>query len=348
MCILCLQLNACKLAFSNGSRVEHPLLDKVRQRCADSEGAASFFVELLQPDAHFRVDALEQRWTHATVNRLIDDRGVDPSAIAAAAKARRQSEVKQGCKLGWCAPFVSCFTCASPTMEADSDLPKDCAPSVVQSDSKRLWSRHLLSKLKRDKNSRNAAAAAAASDSPQNVEPQLDAAQTTAAPNGLRKHLAKLRKPFSRRSRHQGQLLSSGTDHPSESDPKCVEATEPSHSVQSSGVMQQQQQQVQVRSVSMTAVAASALEPHVQDDQQQQQGLSGQIDCTAGKGCLLPQYDAAQQHGCDAAVTENLPSSVKTATEGSVRYLCCWNLSLQDHATSCAICPLLRHIDIQC
>lgn len=136
--------------------MEHPLLDKVRQRCADSEGAASFFVELLQPDAHLRVDALEQRWTHATVNRMFNDRGVDPSAIAAAAKAPRQSEVKQGCTLGWCAPFVSCFTCASPTMEADSHVPKDCASSEVQKDSNGRWSRHLLFKLKRGKNPRDA------------------------------------------------------------------------------------------------------------------------------------------------------------------------------------------------
>ena len=145
------------------------------------------------------------------------------------------------------------------------------------SDSKRSWSRHLLSKLKRDKNPRDAAAAAAASDSPQNVEPQLDAAQTTAAPNGLRKHLAKSRKPFSHRFRYKGELLSSDTEQPSECYQGCVEGAEPSHSIQSSGVMQQQQQQAQVRSVSMTAVAASALEPHVQGEQQRQQGLSGQI-----------------------------------------------------------------------
>ena len=68
----------------------------------------------------------------------------------------------------------------------------------------------------------------------------------------------------------------------------------------------------------MTAVAASAVEPHVQDEQQQQQGLSGQMDCSDGEG--RPQYDASQQHGCDAAVAENPPTSVKTVTEGSIRY----------------------------
>ena len=331
--------------------MQHPLLDKVRQRCANPDMAAAFFIQMLHPTAHYRVNALNQMWTHPTVDRMLVDRGVDLSAVAAAAEARRRSKAKQGCKARWCAPLVSCFTCASPILEADSHAPDDCAPAEVQSDSKRSWSRHLLSKLKRGKNPRDAAAAAAASDSPQNVEPQLDAAQTTAAPRGLQKHLAKLRKPFPRWSRLKGDLLSSGTDHSFECDQGCVQATEPSHSVQSSGVMQQQQQQVQVRSVSMTAVEASALEPHVQDEQQQQQqqqqGLPALIDCTAGKGFLLPQYDAAQQRGCDAAVTVDLPSSVRTATEGSVRYLCCWNLSLQDHATSCAICTQLRHIGIQ-
>ena len=330
--------------------MEHPLLDKVRQCSANPDMAASFFIQMLHPTAHYRVNALNQMWTHPTVDRMLADRGDDLSAVAAAAEARRRSKAKQGCKARWCAPLGSCFTCASPTVEADSHVPDDCPPSEVQSDSKRSWSRHLLSKLKRDHNSRNAAAAAA-SDGPQNVKPQLDSAQTTAAPRGLQKHLAKLRKPFPRRSRHKGDLLSSGTDHPFECDQGCVEATEPSHSVQSSGVMQQQQQQVQVRSVSMTAVEASALAPHVQDEQQQQQqqqqGLPAPIDCTDGKGFLLPQYDAAQQRGCDAAVTVDLPSSVKTASEGSVRYLCCWNLSLQDHATSRAICTQSRHIGIQ-
>ena len=184
----------------------------------------------------------------------------------------------------------------------------------------------MLSQLKCDKSPRDAAAAA--SDSPQSVEPQVDAAQTIAAPKRLQKHLAKLREPSSRRSRQKGELLSSGTAHARiEPDQGCVEAAEPSHSFEPPDLMKQPQQ-VQVRSVSMTVVAATAFEPHVQDEQQQQQGLSGQMDCNDGERRLLTHYDAALQRGCEATA-EDLLYPVKTVTEGSVRYWFCKNLRLQ-------------------
>ena len=50
----------------------------------------------------------------------------------------------------------------------------------------------MLSQLKCDKTPRDAAAAA--SDSPQSIEPQVDLAQTIAAPQSLQKHLTRLSK----------------------------------------------------------------------------------------------------------------------------------------------------------
>ena len=71
-----LQLDACYDAHVNGTEVQHPLLDRVRQCSSNPEQAALFFCQILNPVPKLRQQAIHHAWCAETVGRMFEDIGI--------------------------------------------------------------------------------------------------------------------------------------------------------------------------------------------------------------------------------------------------------------------------------
>ncbi len=101
-----LQVQACELAKNCHSKVQHPLLDKVRQCSANPEQVARFFEEILSPIPHVRVEAISQAWCADAVTQMFTESGT--SYDSSATEADLQTEA------GLCTTLFGCFACGSP------------------------------------------------------------------------------------------------------------------------------------------------------------------------------------------------------------------------------------------
>ena len=171
----CLQIDACDLAASSGSEVQHPLLDKVWLCSANSDRAASFFLHLFHPVPHKRIAAVDHAWTASTLSRMYDEMGLNCRTSAAAS---RWSRIKQSCTGGLCA-FLPCFGSRSPTVEAETPLAGSCSHP-----NSKIWhddlscshvSKRTPSLLNQDLTSQGAAAH---TDVPESVQSQAGSMQT--------------------------------------------------------------------------------------------------------------------------------------------------------------------------
>ena len=116
------QIDACEVAHTSQSGVQHPLLDRVRQCSTDPDQAALFFQTILSPFPHVRVKALEELWCAATVNRMFSETGTNFEAGTAAAMAALQKR-NQKRKRGLCAALCGCFSAPISQRQEDSSCP---------------------------------------------------------------------------------------------------------------------------------------------------------------------------------------------------------------------------------
>ncbi len=110
------------MAHTSQSGVQHPLLDKVRQCSTDPDQAALFFQTILSPVPQVRVQALEELWCAATVNRMFSETGTNFEAGTAAAMAALQKR-NQKRKHGLCAALCGCFSASISQRQEDSTCP---------------------------------------------------------------------------------------------------------------------------------------------------------------------------------------------------------------------------------
>lgn len=106
----CAEVKACRLAEQTNPKVQHPLLDKVRQCSADPDQAAAFFFKILSPTPSIRAQASHPLWCVNTINRMFAETGTGYDT-AAAAKADLQSSQQR--KPATCSAFCACFVNAS-------------------------------------------------------------------------------------------------------------------------------------------------------------------------------------------------------------------------------------------
>ena len=112
------------MAHTDGSHVQHPLLDKVRQCSARPDEAARFFQTILSPCPEDRVQVLETRWCAEVVKRMFKQTGTDYKAGIGILMARKRLEARQRQKPSLCAALCGCFgTSRSPSREDDTCPP---------------------------------------------------------------------------------------------------------------------------------------------------------------------------------------------------------------------------------
>ena len=116
------QVDACEMAHTNQSGVQHPLLDRVRECSTQPDQAALFFQTILSPVSQVRVKALEELWCAATVNRMFSETGTNFEAGTAAAMAALQTRNKKQ-KRGLCAALFACFSTPISQRHEDSSCP---------------------------------------------------------------------------------------------------------------------------------------------------------------------------------------------------------------------------------
>ncbi len=116
------QVDACELARTSQSGVQHPLLDRVRQCSTNPDQAALFFQTILSPIPQVRVKALEELWCAATLSRMFSETGTNFEAGTAAAMAALQKR-NQKRKRGLCAALCGCFSAPISQRQEDSSCP---------------------------------------------------------------------------------------------------------------------------------------------------------------------------------------------------------------------------------
>jgi len=317
----CLQVDACDLADSTGSEVQHPLLDKVRHCSANSDQAASFFLHLFHPVPHKRIAAVDHAWTASTLSRMYDEMGLNCSTSAAAG---RWSRIKQSCTRGLCA-FMPCCGGRSPTVEAETHLTGSCShpnseTRVGDLSCSRL-SERTPSLLSGDKTSQSAAAD---TDKPESVQSQADSMQTAAAPSALQTCWNKVKKPFAGRSMRRGQRVNKGVTHSlAAGAPGAVEVVEVDKCILAPAAYKKQQ--VLIRAVTATAVPGIPPQLEVQDLQHQQQPISGCGQCLSShkEGIveteeLLTDHKAAVDVRKHSSSEEQLQQPVKGQSAESI------------------------------
>jgi len=292
----CLQVEACDLALSAGSEVQHPLLDKVRLCSANPEQAASFFLHLLHPVPHKRIAAVDHAWTASTLSRMYDEMGLNCKTSTAAS---RWCRIRQSCIGGLCA-FMPCCGGRSPTVEAETHLSGSC--SHPNSETGDLSCSRLSERMPslRSNQSKTSQSAAAHTDMPESVQSEADIMQT--APTALQTCWNKVKKPFAGRSKHRRQRVNKGVTHPiAEAASGAVEVVAADKSVLAPAA--DKQQQVLIRAVTVTAAPSIPPQLEVQDLQQQQQAISG---CGQGlsshKAGIVEQEELLTDHKAAADV----------------------------------------------
>ena len=262
----CLQVDACDLADSSGSEVQHPLLDKVRLCSVNPDQAASFLLHLFHPVPHKRIAAVDHAWTTSTTIRMFDEMGLNCSTTAAAA---RWSQFKQSCTRGLCA-FMPCCGGRNPTVEAETHLTGSCShPHSATQDGdlscSRLSERMPSLRSNQDKTSQSAAD----TDMPESV--QSEAGSMQIVPETC---WNKVKKPFAGRSKHRRPRVNKGVTHSIvEAAPGAVEVVAAYKCALAPAA--DKQQQVFIRAVTVTAAPSIPPQLEVQDLQQQQQAISG-------------------------------------------------------------------------
>jgi len=280
----CLQVDACDLAASSGSEVQHPLLDKVRLCSANPDQAASFFLHLFHPVPHKRIAAVDHAWTASTTSRMHDEMGLSCSTSAAEG---RWSKFKQGCTRGLCA-FMPCCGGRSPTLESETHLTGSRShphSATRDGDLSCSFLSEMMPSLRsnQDKTSQSAAD----TDMPESVQSKADSMQTD--PTALQSCWNKVKRPFAGRSKHHCQRVNKGVTHPiAEAAPGAVEVVAADKSVLAPAA--DEQQQVLIRAVTLTAVPGSPSGLEVQDLQQHQQAISN-----SGQGLLSHKEGKAEQ-----------------------------------------------------
>ena len=112
------------VANRDGSHVQHPMMDKVRQCSAKPDEAARFFQAILNPNFHDRVDVLQMRWCADVVKRMFAETGTDYKAGVGIIMARKRLQARQRLKPSLCAALCGCFgPFRSPSREDDTCLP---------------------------------------------------------------------------------------------------------------------------------------------------------------------------------------------------------------------------------
>ena len=118
------QLAAASVAIRDGSAVQHPMMDKVRQCSANPDEAARFFQTILSPYPENRVKVLEMRWCAKVVKRMFKQTGTDYKAGVGILMARKRLQARQRQKPSLCAALCGCFgTSRSPSREDDTCPP---------------------------------------------------------------------------------------------------------------------------------------------------------------------------------------------------------------------------------
>ena len=241
----CLQVDACDVAFSTGSEVQHKLLDKVRLCSANPDQAASFFLHSFHPVPHKRIAAVDHAWTASTLRRMFADMGIKRRTSA----ARRWSTIKQRCTKGLCA-FMPCCGGRSPTVEAHPPGSFSLINSQTQDGDLsciRLSERtpSLLS------NQDETFQSAAVTDMPESVQSQADSMQT--APNALQTCWIKIKKAFAGKSTRRRQQVNKGvTPSSAQGAPGAIKVVEADTSALAPAA--DKTQQVLIRAVTATAV----------------------------------------------------------------------------------------------
>ena len=119
---IAVQVDACELARTSQSGVQHPLLDRVRQCSTDPDQAALFFQTILTPVPQARVKALEELWCAATWNMMFSETRTNFEAGTAAAMAALQKR-NQKRKRGLCAALCGGFSAPISQRQEDSSCP---------------------------------------------------------------------------------------------------------------------------------------------------------------------------------------------------------------------------------
>jgi len=316
----CLQVDACDLAFSTESEVQHPLLDKVRLCSANPDQAASFFLHLFHPVPHKRIAAVDHAWTASTISRMYDEMGLNCRTSAAAS---RWCRIKQSCTRGLCA-FMPCFGGRSPTVEAETHLTGSRShPNSETWDGdlscSRLSERTPSLRSKQDKTSQGAAD----TNVPESVQSEADSMQS--APTALQTCWTKFKKPFAGRSRRRRQRVNKGVTHPpAEAAPGAVEVLEADTSALAPAA--DKDQQVLIRAVTATVVPGTLPELQVQDLQKQQraisgcgQGLSSHKEGKVEREKLLTDHKAAADVRRHSSCEEQLQQPAEGRSAESIR-----------------------------
>ena len=110
-----MQVKACSHAENSSSRVQHPLLDKVRQCSAQPEQAALFFQHILNPVPHVRRQAIYHAWCAEAISRMCRTTNTSYPPDNAPEDFFRRG--RDRCLVSSCGAFGGCFSGTSSVQQ---------------------------------------------------------------------------------------------------------------------------------------------------------------------------------------------------------------------------------------